>query len=125
MDFLLVYYSLGLLNCDKYGCFNASTAVILLFGLNWSIFVNISNASVGISLLNHYLRDFGLVNVNDSIIVKATSLLSDYMSFLDGFPTNERILYSWFNVEFPGKIGLPISSSAKMHPILQISADFS
>jgi hypothetical protein len=46
------------------------------------------------------------------------------MSSLLGLPVNEIILYNWFNVEFPGNIGFPIKISPRMHPILQISADF-
>lgn len=75
--------------------------------------------------MNHSLKGLGLGIVSDSIIVKATSLLSDYTSLLDGFPTKDTILSSWFKVEFPGKRGFPSRSSARMHPIDQISADFS
>jgi hypothetical protein len=46
------------------------------------------------------------------------------MSYFEGLPANEIILSNWFNVELPGNIGLPINISPKMHPILQISADF-
>ncbi len=42
-----------------------------------------------------------------------------------GFPVNATILSSWFSVEFPGKKGLPNNISAKIHPILQISAAWS
>lgn len=94
MDFLLTVYSLGLLNCKRYGCLSASCAVIRLFGLNCSILFRRSRASAGVLLLNHSAKGLGLGMVSDSSIVKATSLLSDYTSLLDGFPTKETILSS-------------------------------
>lgn len=47
------------------------------------------------------------------------------MSYFDGFPVKVNIFYNWFKVEFPGKKGFPTRISAKIHPMLHISADLS
>ena len=75
--------------------------------------------------LNQSFMFFTLNWVIEDIIDIATSEFREYMSYFEGLPVNDIIRYSWFNVEFPGNIGLPINISPNMHPILHISADFS
>lgn len=65
------YYFL-LWNSDKYGCFNASYAVIRLFGLNWSNFKTRSIAISGTVGLNHYLTVLNFIFLTLSIIVDAS-----------------------------------------------------
>jgi hypothetical protein len=66
---------------------------------------------------------FCLEKLACSIIVAALSALRDYSSDRLGLPVKEIILSIWFKVELPGKIGFPISISAKIQPMLQTSAD--
>lgn len=80
-------------------------------------------ASAGVSGLNQSLAFFTLNWLIELIIETATYELSEYTSSFDGFPVKDIILSSWFRVEFPGNIGLPIKTYPKMQPILQISAD--
>jgi len=42
----------------------------------------------------------------------------------EGIPVNYIIFVNWSTVELPGKIGCPMSSSARMHPTLHISVGF-
>lgn len=60
----------------------------------------------------------------DAIIEIATYEFKDRISSLEGFPVNDIILYSWFNVELPGNIGFPMIIYPRIQPILHISADF-
>ena len=66
-----------------------------------------------------------LMLVIESIMGCATSEFNEFMSSFLGLPVNERILSSWFRVEFPGIIGFPDSSYANIQPILHTSALFS
>lgn len=43
------------------------------------------------------------------------------MASADGVPNNSVIRSSWWTTFFPGNRGFPVRSSAKMHPMLQIS----
>jgi hypothetical protein len=61
-----------------------------------------------VSGLNQSFIFFTLNCVIDDIIDTATYEFKEYMSYFDGFPVNDIIRYSWFNVELPGNIGLPI-----------------
>lgn len=82
-----------------------------------------SMASMEVPDLNHYLMGLAWVILADFIIVSATSESNDSISFWLGCPVKARILYNWFNVELPGKNGFPFNTSAKIHPMLQMSAD--
>jgi hypothetical protein len=81
--------------------------------------------SAAVSGLNQSLILLTLNWLIELIIDTATSEFRENMSYFEGFPVNDMILYNWLSVELPGKIGFPISISARMHPMLQISADFS
>ena len=74
--------------------------------------------------LNQSRKGFTLKFVIDSIMGSATSEPREITSSRFGLPVKDKIRSSWFSVEFPGKNGLPKSSSARMQPILQMSALF-
>ena len=71
----------------------------------------------------YYLIDFRLT-LSWLIKVSATSLSKASIFYFDGIPENYRIFSSWFRVDYPEKIGSPISSSAIIHPTLQTSVCF-
>ena len=111
------------LNWATYGCLSISYILILFIGLNCNIFTTKSIASTGVSDLNQSFTDFILGILTDLIIVYAHSASNESMSFWVGWPVKAKILSNWLSVEFPGKNGLPINISAKIQPILQISAE--
>ena len=59
------------------------------------------------------------------IIFAANGDYIDSISFCVGRPNNSRILYIWFNVEFPGNIDFPLINKPKMHKTDHISTAFS
>jgi len=96
--------SAGLWNWARYGCLNASSAVIRFSGLNWRSFCNKSAAwwlargkSSGVF--------FGFGGGRDSSIVTANGDCTATMSSFAGFPVTSIIRSSWFMVEVPGKMG--------------------
>jgi len=72
IGFLLTGSSLGLLNCARYGWRRAYWALILFLGLNCSILMSRSKASVGVSFLNHSFKGLTLLALRESIMVAAT-----------------------------------------------------
>ena len=116
-------YSFGLWNEAKYELFNIYVAVGLFFGFMLNIEIINDIAYGGVPDLNHYWIGFCLMTTS-FIIVEAVYEFRDYISYVFGFPVNDKILYNWFNVEFPGKIGFPIKIYARIQPTLQISALF-
>lgn len=96
-----------------------------LFGLKSSILI-VSLISYELSLshflkysLTGFLRAFKLLRM-----LSAHSLLSESTFSFEGIPVNYIIFYNWLRVEFPGKIGSPISNSATIQPTLHTSVGF-
>ena len=62
------------------------------------------------NILNPPILFFFLGMLVLEIIFAAKGDSIDYMSFWEGLPRSYRILYIWFNVEFPGNKGFPLNT---------------
>lgn len=70
------------------------------------------------------LKFFYLVIGNPSKICDANGACIDSTSSDVGVPSRSIIISTWFIVDVPGNIALPIIISPRMHPILHISTAF-
>lgn len=98
----------------------AYSAVILLSGSNWSIWVSKSESSgviCGKSFSHFCLVLFG----KDFMYLIASSFVMYLMSLEDGVPKTEIILWTWSRKSSPGKSAVFPRSSAAMQPTDQIS----
>lgn len=98
----------------------AYSAVILFSGSNWSIWVNKSESSGVIWGNNFYHFCFVLLG-KDFMYLIASSFVMYLISFEDGVPRTEIILWTWSRKSSPGKRAVFPNNSAAIHPTDQIS----
>jgi hypothetical protein len=96
----------------------AGAHLMRFLGLNCSRRISRSHASLDACGKRSWMR-LACIVLHDSIMVAAKGDWMDSRSSADGLPVSSMMRSSWFIVEEPGKMGLPVSSSPRMQPAWQ------
>lgn len=96
----------------------AAAHLMRFLGLNCSRRISRSHASLDACGNRSWMR-LACIVLHDSIMVAAKGDWMESRSSADGLPVSSMMRSSWFMVEEPGKMGLPVSSSPRMQPAAQ------